>query len=426
MLPLSISQTRDFRGNFLPLALQTILIILCSFHGGGAPAAAAEALSKSPTISMAQLNRENLGNVSITEVSNYVFGGYKGEMPSPPHADLNPRRAYVITWRKFPFRFVFCHEGSYCPWFEFSSGAGQCFQFFEGNEGWAELFNNFGRQEQNSFVDVLEHGPERVWVRWTYFGVNQDTGERAYRGVEDFWAFPNGHILRRQTFTTLMPGQNRGYAREPVEMIAMCPAGKLWYNVLQQEPQTGESHALAVLDAFSTNRYDVFWKRKEGELFRSTQRRTGCSWQLLDDSPGVAMVVPLRDGGAFCVMGDAGGFRHDFTRLKEHSFKDTGGWGWSSHSWDHWPIGWLNSQAHDVTAETLNTYPNHFSPAGMDFWSLPNEQVEQRQFYSLIGVGGNDLEAVRKIARRWLDAGEKQIGDLRRTAHLPATFQRRQ
>ena len=112
----------------------------------------------------------------------------------------------------------------------------------------------------------------------------------------------------------------------------MCPAGKLWFDVLQLEAQTGESHALAVLDAFSTNRYDVFWRRNPGEFFDSTQRRTGCSWQILDNSSGVAMVVPLRDGAAFCVLGDAGGFRHDFTRIKEHSFKDTGGWGWGSHS----------------------------------------------------------------------------------------------
>src|SRR5204863_531153 len=101
-------------------------------------------------------NQEQKNDVSIAEVSDYVFGGYTGELPSPPHADLNPKRAFVISWKKFPFRFVFAHEASYCPWFEFPSGAGCCFQFFEGNDGWAELFNNFGRKEENSFVDVME------------------------------------------------------------------------------------------------------------------------------------------------------------------------------------------------------------------------------------------------------------------------------
>jgi hypothetical protein len=317
---------------------------------------------------------------------------------------------------------VFSHEGSYCPWFEFPSGSAQCFQFFEGNDGWAELFNNFGRMEQNSFVEVLESGPKRVWVRWTYFGVNQDSGARAYRGTEDFWAFPNGHVLRKQSFESLMPHDHRGYAREPIEMIAMSPVGKLWYDVLEENPATGESHALAVLDAYSTNRFDVYWQRKPGTLFESTPRRAGCSWKLLDDSPGVALIIPQKAGAAFCVMGDAGGYGHTFTRIKEHSFLDTGGSGWVSHSWDHWPIGWLNSQANDVNADSNKKYPNHFSPAGMDTWGLTDEQTEGRAFYSLIGVGGKDLEAIRKVARKWLDAGDDGAQKPEVAAKLPRTF----
>lgn len=352
----------------------------------------------------------------MVEVSDYVFGSYKGDFASPPHADLNAKKAFVIQWKRFPYRFIFAHEGSYCPWFEFPSGAGVCFQFFEGNDGWAELFNNWGRQEQNSFVEVMESGPKRVWVRWTYFGVNQEKGARAYRGTEDFWAFENGLVLRRQKFETLMPGDHRGYAREPIEMIGMCPVGKLWKDVLERVD--GESHALGVLDAYSTNRYDVFWREKPGTLYDSEPRRQGSDWKVLDDSRGVVMVVPFKEGAVFCVMGDAGGFGYKFTRIKEHSFKDTGGMGWVSHSWDHWPIGWLNSQANDVNAESLTKYPNHFSPAGMDFFALPNELAEGRAFYSVIGVGGNDLEQVRKLARQWLDLGETNVGDLDRVGKL--------
>jgi len=393
------------------------------------PAVAAESadlagatLGKTAPITVSELVSSKPEDVLVTEVSDYVFGGYTGDWASPPHADLNPKRAFIIRWKKFPFRFVFAHEGSYCPWFEFPSGTGQCFQFFEGNDGWAELFNNFGRKEENSFVEVLERGPKRVWVRWTYFGVNQNTGQRAYRGTEDFWAFPNGHILRRQTFETLMPGDHRGYAREPIEMIGLCPKGKLWFDVLRTNATTGESHALAVLDAFSTNRYDVFWKRDPATLFKSTARRSGCSWQALDDSRGVVMNIPLRQGSPFCVLGDAGVYLHDFRRIKEHSFKDTGGIGWISTSWDHWPIGWLNSQANEVNAETLRKYPNHFSPVGMDMFALPNEHVERRSFYSLIGVGGEDFERLRKLARQWLDSGEANIRNLDKVARLTAAF----
>ncbi len=391
---------------------------------GSAKSPGTNGILKTPPITMAELAKLKTTGVSVREVSDYVFGGYKGDFPSPPHADLNPKKAFVVFWKDFPFRFVFAHEGSYCPWFEFPSGSGQCFQFFEGNDGWAELFNNFGRMEQNSFVEVLESGPKRAWVRWTYFGVNQNDGHRAYRGTEDFWAFPNGHILRKQSFETLMPHDHRGYAREPIEMIAMSPVGKMWYDVLEQNPATGESHALAVLDAYSTNRQDVYWQRKPGTLFDATPRRAGCSWKLLDDSPGVALIIPQKAGAAFCVMGDAGGYGHTFTRIKEHSFLDTGGMGWVSSSWDHWPIGWLNSQANNVNADTLKKYPNHFSPAGMDTWGLNDEQTEGRVFYSLIGVGGKDLEAVRKVARKWLDAGEDGAQKPEVTAKLPKTFEK--
>src|SRR5688500_4214506 len=164
--------------------------------------------------------------VSVREVNDYVFGGYGGEFVSPPSADGNPRKAIVVTWPDRPKRFVFCHEGSYCPWFELGDGSGVCFQFFEGNDGWAELFNEHGRMEKNSFVEVIDHGragggPENVHVRWTYFGVNQNSGERAYRAVEDFYCLPNGLVLRRQAYETLLPGNHHGHTREPIELIGM-------------------------------------------------------------------------------------------------------------------------------------------------------------------------------------------------------------
>ena len=85
-------------------------------------------------------------------------------------------------------------------------------------------------------------------------------------------------------------------------------------------------------------------------------------------------------------------------------------------------IGWLNSQGHEVDAQSLLKYPNHFSPAGMDFFALPNEKVERRNFYSLIGIGGQNLETVRNTARSWLELGESNIADLKRVSQLPAAF----
>jgi hypothetical protein len=380
--------------------------------------------AKPTAITMAELAKTPTQGVSVVEVSDYVFGGYKGKFPSPPHADMNARRAFIIRWKDFSYRFVFSHEGSYCPWFEFPSGDGICFQFFEGNDGWAELFNDWGRKERNSFVDVIENGPKRVWIHWTYFGVNQDTNEAAYRGTEDFWAYPNGLVLRRQTYESLKPKDHHGYTREPIETICMCPVGKLWKDILRKDPKSEERHCLTVVDAFSDKRYDDYWTPKPGTLWDSTRRRAGSPWRELDDAKGVALILPLIDGSPFCIFGDASGYRHDYTRIKEHSFPDTGGSNWGSMCWDHWPVGWLNSQAHNVDATSLRLYPNHFSPMGMDFFALPDAESARGVFYSLYGVGGKEVKPIRDLARRWLDKGAAAIAKADSGADLPAFVSR--
>jgi hypothetical protein len=365
-----------------------------------------------------------------------VFGGYKGTFVSPPSADRNPRRAIVVEWSGRPERLVFWHEASYCPFFELKDGSGACFQFFEGNEGWAELFNQFGRMEKNSFVEVVTHGPQQVHVRWTYFGVNQQSGERAYRADEDFYCLGNGLVLRRQAYQSLMPKRQEGYAREPIELIAMCPVGRLWKDVLAEgqgigEKQTnppltrpykgGESderHALAAMDPFSAKRYDVYWKPKDGTLWQATPRREGAAWKDIDDAAAVVLVLPMRSGSPFCAFGTVSGFDAKLTRIKEHSFSDTGGQGWVSQCWDHWPVGWLNSQGHEVDATTLGKYPNHFSPAGMDLFAMRNEDVARGEYWSLIGVGSADTEQVRHIVRAWLDLGTRGCRDVSKVEKL--------
>ena len=398
-----------------------IVFIVLSLAGSYVKTSAAEELTKRRPSTMAELSQIKAEGVTAVEVSDYVYGGYQGTFESPPGSDLNPRRAFIILWRDFPFRFVFSHEGSYCPWFELPSGAAASYQFFEGNEGWAELFNKWGRQERNSFVDVIESGPDRVWVRWTYLGLNIESGEAGYRAVEDFWAFPNGLILRRQTYESLKPGQAVGYAREPIELIGLAPAGKFWFDVLKKDPTSGENHALAVLDVFSERRYDVFWKHKPGTLWDSDHRRSGAPWKELDDSEGVVLALPLREGTPFCVFGDASGFGHEWTRIKEHSNKDTGGIGWVSKCWNHWPIGWLNSQGHEVDQQTANVYPNHFSPAGMDFFALSNQQSERGVYYSLLGVGTADLQVIRSVAHAWLSRSKGPVSNPATVAGLGST-----
>ncbi len=143
---------------------------------------------------MADLARQTPQGVSALEVNDYAPGHYRGALaPSPPHADVNAKKAVVVFWKRRPERFIFSHEASYCPVLELPGGAAMCNQFFEGNLGDAELFNSMGRKERNSFVDIIESGPRRVWVRWTYFCVNMNNDARPrLRGTEDYFAYPNG------------------------------------------------------------------------------------------------------------------------------------------------------------------------------------------------------------------------------------------
>jgi hypothetical protein len=47
---------------------------------------------------------------------------------------------------------------------------------------------------------------------------------------------------------------------------------------------------------------------------------------------------------------------------------------------------------------------------------MPNETTEARDFYSLLGVGGQDAEEVRRLARAWL--GTNAAHDPARSASL--------
>ena len=363
-------------------------------------------------------------DVKVRTTEDYVFGGYQGRFISPPSADGNPRRATIVEWAGRPEKLVFWHEASYCPFIELSDGSGACFQFFEGNDGWAELFNQFGRMDKNSLVEIVERGPARVHLRWTYFGVNQHDGQRAYQATEDFYCLGNRLVLRRQAYQSLMPKRHEGFSREPIELIGLCPCGKLWSDVLQRNRATGERHALAALDPFSNDRYDVYWTPDSATLWKATARRAGVAWKTIDDAAGIVLALPMQDGSPFCAFGTASGFDARVTRIKEHSHKDTGGVGWVSSSWDHWPVGWLNSQAHEVDATTLARYPNHFSPAGMDLFALSNEESARGEYWSLIGVGGADLEGARQAARDWLGLPNLGCRDPAQVARLQPILQR--
>jgi hypothetical protein len=377
---------------------------------------------KAEPMTMAELAKRTTPGVSALEVNDYAPGHYTGRLtPSPPHADMNAKRAVVVFWKDHAQRFVFSHEASYCPFLELPSGAAMCNQFFEGNLGEAELFNNMGRKEKNSFVDVLQSGPERVWVRWTYFAVNKsDDTQPRLRGTEDYFAYPNGLVLRRATYASLMPNDIVGYSTQPVELFGVIPVGKVVKDLFRRDAKHGDYHTHAVVDLYSDQRYDLYWDEK-GKVRR---RGDDAVMAAITRSPGCALVLPFRDRLLFAVLGRASGFPPEKNQFVDHCTPGAeGGSGWGQGLWDHWPIGWLNSQGSDWRPGSPYTY--HFGSVGQFF--VPegkriksfckdyseyckdmefNRWTAHRVFYVLLG-SARDWKDIRRIGRSWLDKGKQ-------------------
>lgn len=371
--------------------------------------------------------------IAVKEVSDYSPGKYPGILkPSPPHADLSPHRAVVIQWPELRQEFVFSHEASYCPYLELPSGAAMSNQFFEGNLGEAELMNNLGRKERNSFVDVVEATADRVWVRWSYFAVNMnDDTQPRLRGTEDYFAHANGLVLRRASYASMMPSEAIGYSTMPVELFGIAPPHAKLESLFQQDVSHGDFLVLVAMDVFSDLKYEIYWD-EPGHVRRNGDDSTLDS---IAGSKGFALVMPFREGYLFAVLGEASGFPPENSQLIDHCTPGAkGGAGWGAGRWDHWPIGWLNSQTSNWKPESPYSYSfgsiGHFLvPANKrirTFWADYsalckdmdfNRWTEKRMYVVLLGKA-KDWESIRRIGRQWLSKGvhcqePNSIADLR-------------
>ncbi len=403
-----------------------ILFIAVGANAGSDPDPIFE---KPRTVTLAEIAQKTTPGVSVVEVSDYAPGHFTGDMNlSPPHADMNPKKAFVVYWKDYPQRFVFSHEASYCPILELPNGAGMCNQFFEGNiqgppenhQGSAELFNNMGRKERNSFVDVIQSGPERVWVRWNYFAVRkEDDTQPRLRGTEDYFAYPNGLVLRRMTYESLMPENHYAYSQQPVELFGVVPAGKLIKDLFSPDPDRGDYLTLALIDLYSDRKYEVYW----GENGEVRRRGDDSTLAELSGSRGCALVMPFKDRLLFAALGDSSGFTTEKTDFVDHCTPGAkGGCEWGQGQWNHWPIGWVNSQEYNWEpgspfAYSFGSIGQFFVPDGTRYTSFVkdyfgnakdmelNHWTSHRVFYVLLG-SAQDWDEIRRVGRTWLDKGE--------------------
>ncbi len=383
---------------------------------------------KPQVVSMDELHKLETTGVSSVEVDDYAPGKYQGPMsPSPPHADMNAKKAIVVFWKNHRQKFIFSHEASYSPLLELPNGAGMCNQFFEGNiqgspenhTGSAELFNIQGRKERNSFVDVIQSGPDRVWVRWNYFAVKkEDDTHPRLRGTEDYFAYPNGLVLRRMTYTSMMPESYFGYSQQPVELFGVAPVGKQIKDLFSRDTENEDYLTLVAMDVYSDQKYEIYW----GEENSVRRRGDDATLTAISQSPGRALVLPFKDKLLFAIFGDASGFLAKRSVLVDHCTPGVkSGCEWKQGIWDHWPIGWLNSQASNWKPGSPYSYSfgsigQFFVPEGKPYTSFIedyfgnaqdmelNRWSESRVFYVLLGAA-DDWEAIRRIGKSWLDQG---------------------
>ena len=384
---------------------------------------------KPAPITMAELAKMKIEGVRALEVSDYMFGNYQGPLtPCPPHADQNPKKAFIIVWEGKPNKFVFWHEASYSPFFLLPSGAGPNFQFWESNFG-GELFNQYGRMEQHSFVDIIESGPRRVWIRWTYLDVDEKGNPPVLRGTDDFVTYPNGIIWRRQTYQTFYPDRDDAQCASPLDFFTAVPAGVHYSEIMPKDEQHGDYLAGAFLDVYSNKQYNIYWDKSDKPGWNGPYyaRRTGAeSFLDIERSPGRAAVQTYRDGLAYSTFGDAGGYLANRTQLWDNSHPDTSPCDWGNAKMIHWPIGWVNSGGVIGSDKDIMTYPYHIDTLSMCFVTKPfpmtvearawenikkdwfNKEQERwvggRVFYCLHGVE-HDFPTIRQVSRRWLDQG---------------------
>jgi hypothetical protein len=90
------------------LTFAAAVLLSCVLTARTAAQVASESsFRRAAPVRMSELKTLKTAGVSVAEVSDYVFGNYSGEFKSPPHADINPRKAFVVYWKDFPYRFVF-------------------------------------------------------------------------------------------------------------------------------------------------------------------------------------------------------------------------------------------------------------------------------------------------------------------------------
>lgn len=313
------------------------------------------------------------GTVFVTESSNYSIPGYTGAL----YADNNPKRAIIVSWAGREQRFVFWHEASYVPYWEFPDGTGANYQFFEGAHGSGELFNVYGRMDANSNVEIIQNDDKLVILKWWYYDVNKESGDRVGYAEEYFYCFPNGLVLREQELQW-------GDSFEPMEIMNINPPGTYWWDNV---PISGDKYHMSTAIDMYTNGAREYYAKRTNDINKAENLVEGVGEGEIEKAMGVLMRSYLNaHQDPFIMYGNNSFIQHG-------DIKELGNWGYPHFV--HWPIGWLNSEWKKGSDAEIAKYPSHTSILGTNMEG-------NGPYFWLLGVSDSNNSELTEIGKEWL------------------------
>ena len=99
---------------------------------------------------------------------------------------------------------------------------------------------------------------------------------------------PIGLILRRMTYTSMMPDSYFGYSQQPVELFGVAPVGKQIEDLFPRDPENGDYLTLVAMDVYNERKYEIYW----GDENSVRRRGSDATLTAICQSPGRALVLP--------------------------------------------------------------------------------------------------------------------------------------
>ncbi len=331
----------------------------------------------------------------VRQVSDYVFDNYTGDLTpnSASHSD-EPRKATIVSWPCKNYQVVFSQEASNDPLWVFPGGHGVRFGYYEAVASNDGLYHKFGRQTQNSKVQILSSSQaDTALVKWEYYDTDASTGNQLNHAINFYTFYPYGLVMREQKFVEKF--QSSGYSTTLLTPTFVNPVSKTWSNFVSQV--TG-GYQLAKFFDFDSAKERIYLANPQD--LGATTWQNGVSKSEIEQAQGKILRVHLSGQHPYLVFGNDSG-------LPNESISET-----PLACYTNEIIGWTNNLKESLTQETLTVYPN--TCPFLKISHQPQNASDGQHNFVLVGVAGSSDsdETLKQKAQEWLDSLKSQNLDL--------------